>query len=322
MHSNSSAAAESNDDYTAGDDAYSMRLDDFGRGAASWQYYPGDGRRTIHFAPANGMPAATYRFFTESLQQHGDVYTLDNRGAWPGAALPDKRDSWNLHLEDFLAFARKQYSAPIHYVGHSMGASVGLLAALRYPGMFASITMIDPGTVPSLQAALMMRFAPEFFKKRLPLIASTVARRRSWPSHQDFIDYIAMRRTYAGFTGRALQDYARGGLVACPQGYCLRFAPEWEAHNFKATTYVWPLMHKLRVPAVLVRGEHSNVFPVVRYREIEKRLQTACDRGESAMLKLLQVPGLGHMLPQEGPDQALELVLSHWADIESPSNPD
>ncbi|MGB5325964.1 MAG: alpha/beta hydrolase [Pseudomonadales bacterium] len=294
---------------------YAMQVQDFGRGPASWQYYAGPPGRTIHFAPANGMPAATYLFLLEALAKHGNVYSMDNRGAWPGIAAPGKSDSWWLHLDDFLAFARSQYREPIHYVGHSMGASVGLLAALRHPEMFASITMIDPGTVPNLALALMMRFAPERLKQRLRLISTTRKRRASWPSREAFLEYIATRSTYRNFTTRALQDYAYGGLQPCDEGFCLRFMPVWEAHNFKASVHVWPLMHKIKVPAVLVRGQHSNVFPVARYREIGKRLERASGRGKDPALWLVEVPGVGHMLPQEGPQQALDVVLSHWAQL-------
>ncbi|MBT8139426.1 MAG: alpha/beta hydrolase [Gammaproteobacteria bacterium] len=320
MHPKGSSAAESLARLEQ-EDAYSMQHSDFGRGLASWQYHPQTGQQTIgasrpiHFAPANGMPAATYLFFIEQLAKHGPVYTLDNRGAWPGVAEPARQDNWWLHLEDFLAFAKSQYSEPIHYVGHSMGASVGMLAALRHPQMFASITMLDPGTVPSWQSALFMRLAPERIKQSMPLIKTTRARRKSWPTRQAFISYIRERRTYRNFSARALHDYAHGGLAECEDGVCLRFMPAWEAHNFKATVYVWGRMHKLKVPAVLVRGEHSGVFPPQRYREINARLTRTARRGRQPALQLKQLEGLGHMLPQEGLDPVLDVVLANWARV-------
>ena len=282
-----------------------MQVKDFGRGAASWQHYPGARPEPLHFAPANGLPAATYRFFIERFLPHYSVSTLDNRGAWPNCDKPERTFNWRHHLADFFAFADQHYREPIHYVGHSLGATLGLMAAIEKPSLFKSLVMIDPGTVPDLWSAVLMRLLPDFFIDRWSLIKSTAARRNVWPDHAAFADYISQRSTYRNFTERALHDYAHGGLEQCDQGLRLRFSPQWEAHNFKNTAYVWPHLKKLAVPTLLLRGEHSKIFSQARYKQLVARFNSC----NTSALRIEQLDGIGHLAPQEAPDQTASAVL-------------
>jgi len=261
----------------------------------------------LHFAPANGLPAATYHYFIEQLLADHSVTTLDNRGAWPNAGKPHGHVNWRNHVSDFLAFAEHNYDQPIHYVGHSLGATIGLMAAIQKPNLFKSLVMIDPGTVPRLGGAIYMKVAPNWLKDRLPLIKSTQARRDVWPDRESFIAYIAKRSTYRGFTRRALYDYAQGGLEESADGLKLRFSPLWEAHNFKSTAYVWPYLKSVKVPTLLLRGEHSNLFSQQRYDQLVSRFNN-CD---TSVLQVQQLNGLGHLAPQEGPEQTAE-AIKHW----------
>ncbi|MDA8965310.1 alpha/beta hydrolase [Pseudomonadales bacterium] len=286
---------------------YAMQQTDFGTGLASWQSYFSQSKEVLHFAPANGLPAATYHYFIEQLLADHSVTTLDNRGAWPNAGKPHGHVNWRNHVSDFLAFAEHNYDQPIHYVGHSLGATIGLMAAIQKPNLFKSLVMIDPGTVPRLGGAIYMKVAPNWLKDRLPLIKSTQARRDVWPDRESFIAYIAKRSTYRGFTRRALYDYAQGGLEESADGLKLRFSPLWEAHNFKSTAYVWPYLKSVKVPTLLLRGEHSNLFSQQRYDQLVSRFNN-CD---TSVLQVQQLNGLGHLAPQEGPEQTAE-AIKHW----------
>ncbi|MDG2078191.1 MAG: alpha/beta hydrolase, partial [Pseudomonadales bacterium] len=133
---------------------YAMQHTDFGTGLASWQRYLSQSKELLHFAPANGLPAATYHYFIEQLLPYYTVTTLDNRGAWPNAGKPHGHINWRNHVSDFLTFAEHNYDEPIHYVGHSLGATIGLMAAIQKPNLFKSLVMIDPGTVPRIGGAI------------------------------------------------------------------------------------------------------------------------------------------------------------------------
>jgi len=286
-----------------------MQQQDFGTGLASWQCYIGAGTETLHFAPANGLPAASYLYFIEQFLNQFSVVTLDNRGAWPGQPAPAAGVNWRRHVADFIAFARHKYTAPVHYIGHSLGATVGLMAAVQQPSLFKSLVMIDPGTIPTLGAALYMRLMPATMKNRLPLIRSTAARRQAWPDRGAFMQYIASRKTYRNFTHRALFDYAQGGLEPAANDVRLRFAPAWEAHNFKSTVYVWPHLKKVKVPTLLIRGEQSNIFSQRRYTHLSHYFNAR----KNSCVQVQQLDGIGHLAPQEGPEQTAAMVLDWLA---------
>ena len=64
--------------------------------------------------------------------------------------------------------------------------------------------------------------------------------------------------TFADFTEEALSDYARGGLRPTSDGkFTLVFPPEWEAHNFSKTPYVWDALARVGVPTLMLPAEHS-----------------------------------------------------------------
>ncbi|NNL57510.1 MAG: alpha/beta hydrolase, partial [Pseudomonadales bacterium] len=250
-----------------------------------------------------------YLYFIERLLARYSVTTLDNRGAWPGQPAPVKSINWRRHVADFIDFAERQYDAPVHYVGHSLGATVGLMAAVAKPSLFKSLVMIDPGTTPTVGAAMYMRLMPDALRNRVGLIRSTAARRNTWPDRESFIAYIATRSTYRNFTRRALHDYAFGGLESCSEGFRLRFAPLWEAHNFKTTAFVWPQLKNVKVPTLLLRGEKSNIFSARRFAGLCEKFNT----NPRSCVEVVQLDSIGHLAPQEGPEQTASVVLDWLA---------
>lgn len=58
--------------------------------------------------------------------------------------------SRTLHTEDLIEFLKTLGLEKAHLVGHSYGASVALLAALKNPGLAASLTLGEPSPFPTL----------------------------------------------------------------------------------------------------------------------------------------------------------------------------
>ena len=58
---------------------------------------------------------------------------------------------------------------------------------------------------------------------------------------------------------------------------------------------------------LLLRGEHSNLFSQQRYDQLVSRFNN-CD---TSVLQVQQLNGLGHLAPQEGPEQTAE-AIKHW----------
>jgi pimeloyl-ACP methyl ester carboxylesterase len=73
----------------------------------------------------------------------------------------------------------------------------------------------------------------------------------------------------------------------------LVYPPEWEARIFATTPVeIWRDVPQLRVPALFVRGERSEVFRPECQRRIARQLPDA---------KFVVIPDAGHLVPLERP---------------------
>ena len=89
-----------------------------------------------YWEPQRATFAAHYRFVAYSRRFHG-------AGSWP----PDADASADAHVSDLVAIVRQLDAGPVHLVGFS--TAIALHAAIAQPGLFRSLTIIEPN-VPSL----------------------------------------------------------------------------------------------------------------------------------------------------------------------------
>lgn len=279
---------------------------DFGRGAARWHSLASSGE-DFHFSPANGLPFRTYASFLDHLADKFTICGLDNRGAWPGQALPEPTFDWNDHAADLIAFLEHRYDKPVIGAGHSIGATVSLIAASQRPDLFRALALIEPATLPSRILAIAMRYLPAYFPNRLPLVRKTRTRRATWGSHQQFIDYHRTRRAYGNFTDAALTDYAEGGLAPGEEGQLrLVFPPAWEAHNFSKAIYIWDLLARVEVPTFVFPGAHTDMY--------SPRILERQSRRFSASVTLRVLEGVGHLAPQHKPEYVAGALVQSLRD--------
>ncbi len=268
-------------------------ISNFGLGEASWHTLGNANNTPLNFLGANGFPVASYAFFLRYFSDDFYIQGMDNRSAWPAQASPDAKFNWSHHKDDLIAFLTAQDLGPVDAIGHSIGSAVTLLSAIAAPHLFKRIVLIDPASLSKAHYALALKLAPQRFKQRVALIKSTLNRKNHWDSKAAFVQYLKTKRTYKHFTEEALQDYAEGGLNTVANGYQLKFAPEWEAHNYKNIVHIWSLLKKLQVPALVIRGEHSYLYDKDLFAQ-----QQALDLPH---VNFIEVKGVGHLAPQEGP---------------------
>ncbi len=257
---------------------------------------------TMHFSPANGIPVMAYQCFLSHFSNNYNVTGMDNRGAWPKQALPKSSFSWQDHADDLIEAIELQYTAPIIGMGHSIGATITALAAVKRPDLFSKLILIDSATLPSKAASMISANMPEwlsfmFFK----FIKRTHNRQRIWPSKQAFIDNYRAHPTYRLFTDQAFRDYVEHGLFENEHGqFELTFNPHWESFNFRRVHYLWATLLKTAHPTLLLRAENSYMYSQDQFDKLNSKLPSN--------INAQTIAGGNHLAPLEIPKESANQI--------------
>jgi pimeloyl-ACP methyl ester carboxylesterase len=125
---------------------------------------------------------------------------------------PDADDQMLPHVDELTAFLRVTDAAPAHLVGHSWGAFICLLTAIRHPGLVRSLVLAEPPvltlftSVPPQAAELLRLFTR---RPRAALAILGFGARTHWPALRAFRrgdNDAAMLRMAHGMLGREAYD--------------------------------------------------------------------------------------------------------------------
>ncbi len=255
----------------------------------------------LHLAHANGFPPGAYRLFAEALAAHYHVVALPARPLWPGAR-PEEAPTWRTMAGDLLRGLEALGASGIVGVGHSMGGVQTLWAAIDRPDLFRAVVLIDPVILPA-HWLWWLRLARAFgLDGRMPFVQGALRRRRTWPGYRACFDHYRGKQLFARCSDDALWDYVRAATREEGDGLVLRYPPEWEAHLFATVPAdIWPDVPRLRVPCLVVRGEHSETFLPGALRRVAGLLPAA---------RLATIPDTTHLLPMERPWETATAVLA------------
>lgn len=107
----------------------------------------GNGKRAIVFAHGFGCDQAMWRFVAPSFEQDYRVVVFDHVGSGHSDLAcydPARYDRLDAYAEDVLALCDAlQLERPV-FVGHSVSAMIGVLAAVRAPGFFEKLVLVGP----------------------------------------------------------------------------------------------------------------------------------------------------------------------------------
>jgi pimeloyl-ACP methyl ester carboxylesterase len=95
--------------------------------------------------------ASDYRTWHSQLDELGQRYrtiAYSRRYHWPNEPIPEGADySMEEHVRDLEAFLRSFDATPVHLVGHSYGAFLGLLLAIREPRFVRTLVLAEPPVI-------------------------------------------------------------------------------------------------------------------------------------------------------------------------------
>jgi pimeloyl-ACP methyl ester carboxylesterase len=186
-------------------------------------------------------------------------------------------------------------------IGHSLGAVLTLYAAVRRPGLFSRVILIDPTMLPPafLWKVRLLRLVGLDARPRL--VEGALRRRRTWESGEAAYRYFRERKNFTSWSDPMVRAYTEGITAPSPSGGVqLSYPPEWEARIYQTIpTDVWKKASLLHIPTLVIRGEASNTFTAESERAFRKAFPAAQFRA---------IPGAGHLVVQEKPDEIGEVV--------------
>ncbi|MGQ0532502.1 MAG: alpha/beta fold hydrolase, partial [Caulobacteraceae bacterium] len=259
----------------------------------------------IVFLHATGFNARTYRALLEPLGEKLHVLALDARGHGR-STLPARLfgyTSWRRHRDDLIAVL-EHFTAPVTLAGHSMGATVSLLAAGARTDLVCGLALIEPVILPAAAYAMsQMPFAPLLQRYSMPLARGALNRRNRFESKDAAVAAFTGRGVFKTFPEEMVADYVADGLIEDGKGgFKLACRPSFEAATYCAQRHdPWGALRKITDPLVLLRAERNSTITEASMHRIA---------AIKADARVATVEGAGHMLPMERPDRARAAIES------------
>lgn len=258
----------------------------------------GQGPR-LHFAHATGMNAPLYAGLLAPLAGDFALLASDARGhGFTGLPKdPAALTSWEDFADDLLRLLDVIDSGrPWILAGHSMGATVSLLAAAMRPDRVAGLVLLDPPMLPFDIGAAVRAGAsiPN------PMADQAARRRGMFPSRAEARAAYHGRGVFRSWRDADLDAYLAGGMIDTDEGAELACAPAFEAATFRAVSpNVELALASVRCPLILLAGTEGST---VRDAEL------AAFAAHPACVEAVRVPGTTHFLPLERPDLVRDAV--------------
>jgi pimeloyl-ACP methyl ester carboxylesterase len=258
----------------------------------------------LHFLHANGYPPDCYKPLFELLKTEYHVFGMHLRPLW-GDAKPEDIHNWHPLSDDLRLFLSSR-ADPVIGVGHSIGGTVTLRAALRDPGKFRAMVLIDPVLfVPRFMAMWhtirMLRLGDRLH----PLIVGAKKRRRTFDDLDTVFRGYRSRTIFRYMSDESLRAYIEG--ITKPKadgGFELVYSPEWEVQIYRTNMHdhdIWRNLPKLEVPTLIIRGAETDTF-LEDAAKLVKRKQPK--------VRIEALSQSTHILPLERPKEVFEIMQS------------
>lgn len=259
----------------------------------------------LHFLHANGYPPACYKPLLELLKNEYRVFGMLLRPLWPGTK-PEEINDWRPFSDDLHRFFSEHKVAPVIGVGHSIGAIVTLRAALRDPGKFRALALIDPVLFPPWRIIWWNAARAIGLGYWLhPKISGALKRRRTFDNLDIVFRGYRSREVFQYMNDESLRTYIAGiTKPTADGGYELVYSPEWETRIYYTGLRdfdLWRGLPKLEVPTLFIRGAETDTFweeaaNLVKRKQPKARVE--------ALAKST------HLLPLERPKEVFDIMQS------------
>ncbi|MGK0409564.1 MAG: pimeloyl-ACP methyl ester carboxylesterase [Shewanella psychromarinicola] len=249
----------------------------------------------INLVHANGFPAGSYRTFLAEFAPHYNTIALDQFGHNDMYPI---HSNWQHLVTELVEFIKKQDDKVI-CVGHSFGGVISFIAACQHPELFRGLVMLDPPVITGAFSHLLSFIKRTPYIDKLSPAGKAKTRQQQWPEKTNLVDYFSQKTLFKNFDPRCLQDYAHSGFIHRNQRVELTFSPTVEADIFRhLPTNLAQYKNKLKVPAKLIYGQNTNIFPIKHFIRFAKLND----------IDIMMMPKGGHMFPLEQPENTAVMV--------------
>jgi len=262
----------------------------------------GDGP-LAHFAHATGLCAGIYTPLANILRSQLNILDMDDRGHGQTSvpAIPESLRSWNVFADDLEHFF-DHLKNPLIAMGHSRGAAVSLMLALKRPDLIRALVLIDPTILPFSWMWWWYLAKKSGLARWMPIVATAAKRRSTWPDQESVLNSYRQKAVFSTWQKGFLEAYIADGTETSLQGEIrLCCQPAWESKCFSVCPHdIWRYVPRLKQPVLVLYGANSDTFldPAVR------RFQAKVPH---ARFKCFEKSG--HFVPMEQPGATADAIF-------------
>ena len=257
-----------------------------------------------HFSHATGLCAGVYSPLMELLTDQLGIIGMDDRGHGKTKvpAEPARLKSWNVFVNDLANFF-ESLSEPVIAVGHSRGATVSLLLAVKRPELIRALVLIDPTILPFSWMWWWYLAKKTGLAKRVPIAATAARRRYVWPDRQSILDSYREKAVFSRWQDGFLEAYVESGTELTADGKIkLCCAPAWESRCFAVCPHdVWRYIPRLQQPTLVLYGAKSDTFLAPAAGRFKAKVPGAV---------MVRVEETGHFVPMERPAETAAAITA------------
>jgi len=257
----------------------------------------------VHFLHANSMCAEIYIPFFKFLETEFKITASDIRGHGQSSEYAyGKITDWRPFSKDLNDFLISKMNPPVTGAGHSMGATITMLAAASYPESFTSIILIDPVflSIPEIIKRKLLRFAGK--EGILALPSGARSRRNRFKNIEEASAWFNRKRgLFSTWDNDFIRSFIEHAFLSRDDSSIrLKCSPETEAQMYEADSLnIWKFVKKIKCPVLLIRGEKSFVFSETMFEKFKKLVPDA---------QTVTIKDAGHFIPMEKPKELSSII--------------
>ncbi len=256
-----------------------------------------------HFSHATGLCAATYAPLAGRWRPRLRVMGMDDRGHGLTRAPADPRrlKDWGVFVADLERFC-DHWGEPLVAMGHSRGATVSLLLAVKRPDLVRALVLIDPTILPFSWMWWWCLAKWTGLARRVPIVATAARRRAVWPDRAALLDAYRRKPVFRSWGEEFLEAYVAGGTQETEERQVrLLCDPAWESQCFAACPHdVWRRIPRLEMPVLVICGAESDTFLPAAARRFARKVPHA---------EVVRLADTGHFVPMQRPRETAEGII-------------